>query len=45
MPSECSEHMAKHIKYSKLIYLEECGHVAPLEQPDLVNKILSDWLL
>jgi len=44
MPNERSEHMAKHIKYSKLIYLEECGHIAPLEQPDLVNKILSDWL-
>lgn len=44
MPSERSEHMAKHIKYSELIYLEECGHVAQLEQPDLVNKILSDWL-
>lgn len=44
MPIERSEHMAKHIKHSKLIYLEECGHVAPLEQPDLLNKILSDWL-
>lgn len=44
MPIERSEHMARHIKHSKLIYLEECGHVAPLEQPDLLNKILSDWL-
>ena len=44
MPIERSGHMAKHIKHSKLIYLEECGHVAPLEQPDLLNKILSDWL-
>lgn len=44
MPIERSEHMAEHIKHSKLIYLEECGHVAPLEQPNLLNKILSDWL-
>lgn len=44
MPIERSEHMARHIKHSKLIYLEECGHVAPLEQPDLLNKILLDWL-
>lgn len=44
MPVERSEHMACHIKDSKLIYLEECGHVAPLEQPDLLNSILSDWL-
>jgi pimeloyl-ACP methyl ester carboxylesterase len=44
MPIERSEHMALHIKHSKLIYLEECGHVAPLEQPDLLNKLLSDWV-
>jgi pimeloyl-ACP methyl ester carboxylesterase len=39
MPIECSEYMMKHIKHSKLIFLEKCGHAAPLEQPDLLNKI------
>lgn len=41
---ECSEHMAAHIKNSKLIYIDNCGHIAPLEQPDKINKILSDWI-
>lgn len=44
MPLERSEHMAKHIKNSRLVYIENCGHMAPLEQPDIINKILSDWL-
>lgn len=43
MPTERSEHMAIHIKNSKLVYIEDCGHVAPLEQPNTVNRILSDW--
>lgn len=41
---ECSQHMAAHIKNSKLIYIENAGHIAPLEQPDKINKILADWI-
>lgn len=44
MPIERSEHMAAQIKHSKLVYLENCGHMAPLEQPDTINRMLSDWL-
>ncbi|BCZ97689.1 TPA: alpha/beta hydrolase [Legionella pneumophila] len=44
MPIERSEHMAKNIKRSELIYIEECGHMAMLEQPDKINQILADWL-
>ncbi|MCC7006197.1 MAG: alpha/beta hydrolase [Ottowia sp.] len=44
MPPERSEHMAAHIKNSELVYVESCGHVAPLERPDLVNQTLSNWL-
>lgn len=44
MPIERSEHMAKNLKRSELIYLEQCGHIAMLEQPDKINKILADWL-
>ena len=29
---------------SKLIYIENCGHMAPLEQPDIINQMLSGWL-
>ncbi len=44
MPPERSEHMAKNIKHSKLIYIEQCGHMAMLEQPEKMNRILNDWL-
>ncbi|WP_131774914.1 alpha/beta fold hydrolase [Legionella anisa] len=44
MPVERSEHMAKHIKKSKLIYMEECGHMAMLEQPEQLNQILAHYL-
>jgi len=44
MPTERSEHLAKNIKNSELIYLDECGHLAMLEQPEKLNTILSDWL-
>lgn len=44
MPIERSEHMAKEIKNSELIYIEKCGHMAMLEQPDKINQILADWL-
>ncbi|MFT4060498.1 MAG: alpha/beta hydrolase [Legionella sp.] len=44
MPPERSEHMAKNIKHSKLIYIEQCGHMAMLEQPEKMNQILDDWL-
>ena len=44
MPTERSEHLEKHIKDAELVYLEKCGHIAMLEQPDALNKILSGWL-
>jgi pimeloyl-ACP methyl ester carboxylesterase len=45
MPNERSEHMAHHIKNSELIYIENCGHLATLEQPEKINQILENWLL
>ncbi|MBA2649603.1 MAG: alpha/beta hydrolase [Legionella sp.] len=44
MPVERAEHLAKNIKHSELLYLENCGHLAMLEEPDKINKLLSDWL-
>ncbi|CZL29414.1 alpha/beta fold hydrolase [Legionella pneumophila] len=44
MPVERSEHMAKNIKRSELIYVEQCGHMAMLEQPDKINQIMAGWL-
>lgn len=44
MPSERAEHLHANIKNSKLVYLEDCGHIAVLEKPDEVNQILKEWL-
>lgn len=44
MPIERSEHMEKQIKNSELVFLEQCGHLAMLEQPDKLNQILTGWL-
>lgn len=44
MPTERSEHLAANIRNSELLYLKECGHMAMLEQPVILNKILFDWL-
>ena len=44
MPYSCSENMARQIKNAKLISMENCGHLAMLEQPETINQILSGWL-
>lgn len=44
MPNERTEHMANHIKNSELIYIENCGHLATLEQPAKINQVLEHWL-
>ncbi|MGJ7499365.1 alpha/beta fold hydrolase [Variovorax sp. ZT5P49] len=43
-PLECSEEMAAGIPGAQLVILENCGHVAPLEQPEAVNAALLRWL-
>lgn len=44
MPPERSEHMAKNIRNSELVYLDDCGHLAMLEKPEKINEIVSGWL-
>ena len=39
-----SEQIASHIKHAELIYIENCGHLATLEQPETINQLLSGWL-
>ena len=43
-PLECSVEMAAGIPGAQLVILEDCGHVAPLEQPEAVNPALLRWL-
>jgi pimeloyl-ACP methyl ester carboxylesterase len=43
-----SEHqieMHRAVAGSELVLLDECGHFAPLEQPEKVNSALTQWYL
>jgi pimeloyl-ACP methyl ester carboxylesterase len=44
-PLECSEEMAAAIPGSNLVVVEECGHLATLERPEIVNAALREWLV
>jgi pimeloyl-ACP methyl ester carboxylesterase len=43
-PPEVSRDMAGFIPAAKLVIVEECGHLAPLEQPQAVSALLRYWL-
>lgn len=43
-PPELSEEIAKGIPGAELRLIDDCGHLATLEQPDAVNQALADWL-
>ncbi|MFW5681140.1 MAG: alpha/beta fold hydrolase [Pseudomonadota bacterium] len=37
--------MAEAIPRARLVVIEQCGHLAPIEQPQAVTALLRDWLL
>lgn len=43
-PLFLSEEMAKTIKGSELIVIEQCGHLITLEKPEETNAVLRRWL-
>ena len=43
-PPELSEELAAGIADSRLVLLDRCGHVSPLEQPEAVTAVLEAWL-
>ena len=44
-PLENSEEMAAAIPGAKLVVVEECGHMSTLEQPEVVNAAMREWLI
>ena len=38
------EAMAARIPGSRLAFIEECGHLSAIEQPDAVSRLLGEWL-
>ncbi len=43
-PPKVQEEMAERVENSKLVIVERCGHLAPLERPNEVNAELDVWL-
>lgn len=43
-PPECSAELHAGIAGSRYHLLEDCGHLPPLERPERVNALLSDFL-
>ena len=43
-PPELQEEIARDIPGAQLEILEVCGHLAPLEQPAAVNRLMRAWL-
>lgn len=44
MPLETREEMARAIPGARLAVIEDCGHMATLERPDEVTRLLAGWL-
>ncbi len=44
-PLALHEEMASVIPDARLVVVEDCGHLTPLEQPDVATPALRDWLL
>jgi pimeloyl-ACP methyl ester carboxylesterase len=38
------EEIAAGIPAAKLVLLDRCGHLAPLEQPEAVTAAMAEWL-
>lgn len=43
-PLELHREMAEAIPHARLVVIEECGHLAPLERPHAVTALLRYWL-
>ena len=43
-PLELSDEMVAHIANARLMVIEDCGHMAPMEKPDAVTSALRKWL-
>ena len=44
-PPAVHEEIAGRIDGAKLVVVEDCGHLAPLEQPEATTAAMRQWLL
>jgi pimeloyl-ACP methyl ester carboxylesterase len=43
-PPELAEEMAAAIPGARLAHIAQAGHLPTMEQPDVVNAVLREWL-
>ncbi len=43
-PPKVAEEMATRLPRPRLVVIEDCGHLAPIEQPQAVSAVLRYWL-
>ena len=43
-PLDCHMELAAGIANARLVVLEDCGHLAPMERPEVVTDALRAWL-
>ena len=39
-----SREISEQVPRSQLLIFPDCGHLAPIERPELFGKLLSDWM-
>jgi pimeloyl-ACP methyl ester carboxylesterase len=44
VPVECGEQYRRGLPNSKLTVLERCGHLPPIEQPEVFARLVLDFL-
>ena len=44
VPRAYSEAIARELARSELVVIPDAGHISPLEQPELVNRVMRDFL-
>ena len=43
-PLDCATEIAAGIAGARLVVVEDCGHLAPMERPEAVTHALRAWL-
>ena len=43
-PPELAQEMAAGIRGAEIVVIEQCGHLAPIEQPQATTALLRLWL-
>ena len=43
-PPELLQEIADLIPHARLEFIDQCGHLSPLEQPEEVNRLMRAWL-